>query len=246
MNLGWIADERVQDLFRRSTPTAGTTTASTRSDSSPRCRRSASTPGGRRRLRRLGPARCATTCAGRSTRPGGSSAAGDRRLGLVAYFSPEFGIAEALPQYSGGLGILAGDHLKAANDLGVPLVGRRALLPPRLLPAVARPQRLAARTAPASEPARAWRSTPVPDVRVVVDLAGRAGPRSGLAGRRSAASTSTCSTPTSRSNADERPRHHRPSLRRRHRAAHPPGDRARHRRRARCSTRSACSRRCST
>lgn len=42
---------------------------------------------------------------------------------LVAYFSPEFGIASALPQYSGGLGILAGDHLKAASDLGVPLVG---------------------------------------------------------------------------------------------------------------------------
>jgi glycogen phosphorylase len=41
----------------------------------------------------------------------------------VAYFSPEFGIAEALPQYSGGLGVLAGDHLKAASDLGVPLVG---------------------------------------------------------------------------------------------------------------------------
>ncbi|MEV1129360.1 alpha-glucan family phosphorylase [Agromyces sp. NPDC049794] len=42
---------------------------------------------------------------------------------LVAYFSPEFGITAALPQYSGGLGILAGDHLKAASDLGVPLVG---------------------------------------------------------------------------------------------------------------------------
>ncbi|WLW52108.1 glycosyltransferase family 1 protein [Streptomyces sp. YU58] len=41
----------------------------------------------------------------------------------VAYFSPEFGIAAALPQYSGGLGILAGDHLKAASDLGVPLIG---------------------------------------------------------------------------------------------------------------------------
>ncbi|MEO6825823.1 MAG: alpha-glucan family phosphorylase [Microbacteriaceae bacterium] len=41
----------------------------------------------------------------------------------IAYFSPEFGIAEALPQYSGGLGILAGDHLKSASDLGVPLVG---------------------------------------------------------------------------------------------------------------------------
>ncbi|MET1052601.1 MAG: alpha-glucan family phosphorylase [Mycetocola sp.] len=40
----------------------------------------------------------------------------------IAYFSPEFGIAAALPQYSGGLGILAGDHLKSASDLGVPLV----------------------------------------------------------------------------------------------------------------------------
>lgn len=41
----------------------------------------------------------------------------------IAYFSPEFGIAAALPQYSGGLGILAGDHLKSASDLGLPLVG---------------------------------------------------------------------------------------------------------------------------
>ncbi|GAC1370147.1 MAG: glycosyltransferase family 1 protein [Candidatus Saccharimonadales bacterium] len=41
----------------------------------------------------------------------------------IAYFSPEFGISEALPQYSGGLGVLAGDHLKTASDLGVPLVG---------------------------------------------------------------------------------------------------------------------------
>ncbi|MFF0744054.1 alpha-glucan family phosphorylase [Streptomyces sp. NPDC004111] len=41
----------------------------------------------------------------------------------LAYFSPEFGVTAALPQYSGGLGILAGDHLKAASDLGVPLIG---------------------------------------------------------------------------------------------------------------------------
>lgn len=41
----------------------------------------------------------------------------------IAYFSPEFGIAAALPQYSGGLGILAGDHLKTASDLGVPVIG---------------------------------------------------------------------------------------------------------------------------
>ncbi|HET8603079.1 MAG TPA: alpha-glucan family phosphorylase [Marmoricola sp.] len=42
---------------------------------------------------------------------------------MVAYFSPEFGITSVLPQYSGGLGILAGDHLKTASDLGLPLTG---------------------------------------------------------------------------------------------------------------------------
>jgi starch phosphorylase len=41
----------------------------------------------------------------------------------IGYFSPEFGITEVLPQYSGGLGILAGDHLKTASDLGVPIIG---------------------------------------------------------------------------------------------------------------------------
>jgi starch phosphorylase len=49
----------------------------------------------------------------------------DGRLlpGPVAYFSMEFGIHESLGVYSGGLGVLAGDHCKAASDLGVPLVG---------------------------------------------------------------------------------------------------------------------------
>ena len=41
---------------------------------------------------------------------------------LVAYFSAEFGITECLPIFSGGLGVLAGDHLKSASDLGVPLI----------------------------------------------------------------------------------------------------------------------------
>nr|CTQ92342.1 Glycogen phosphorylase (EC 2.4.1.1) [Kibdelosporangium sp. MJ126-NF4] len=41
----------------------------------------------------------------------------------IAYFSMEFGVTEALPNYSGGLGILAGDHMKAASDMGVPLIG---------------------------------------------------------------------------------------------------------------------------
>jgi starch phosphorylase len=42
---------------------------------------------------------------------------------VIAYFSAEFGVHECLPIYAGGLGILAGDHLKSASDLGVPLVG---------------------------------------------------------------------------------------------------------------------------
>src|SRR5262249_18035825 len=51
-----------------------------------------------------------------------STHAGPLRVRPVAYFSAEFGIHESLPIYSGGLGVLAGDHLKSASDLGVPLV----------------------------------------------------------------------------------------------------------------------------
>ncbi|HMO27185.1 MAG TPA: glycogen/starch/alpha-glucan phosphorylase, partial [Tepidisphaeraceae bacterium] len=49
----------------------------------------------------------------------------DAQSGLptVAYLSPEFGLAASVPQYSGGLGVLAGDHLKSASELGLPLVG---------------------------------------------------------------------------------------------------------------------------
>jgi len=57
--------------------------------------------------------------------PAGASAGsgdGSQAPAAIAYFSPEYGITAALPQYSGGLGILAGDHLKSASDLGVPLI----------------------------------------------------------------------------------------------------------------------------
>jgi glycogen phosphorylase len=49
--------------------------------------------------------------------------AGDALRGPVAYFSMEFGLHESLGVYSGGLGVLAGDHCKASSDTGVPLVG---------------------------------------------------------------------------------------------------------------------------
>ncbi len=48
---------------------------------------------------------------------------GSEPVTSIAYFSAEFGLHECLPIYSGGLGVLAGDHLKSASDLGLPLVG---------------------------------------------------------------------------------------------------------------------------
>ncbi len=53
----------------------------------------------------------------------GRSNAGVLGARPVVYFSAEFGLHESVPIYSGGLGILAGDHFKSASDLGVPLVG---------------------------------------------------------------------------------------------------------------------------
>lgn len=46
-----------------------------------------------------------------------------REHSVIAYFSPEYGINESFPNYSGGLGVLSGDHIKSASDLGLPLVG---------------------------------------------------------------------------------------------------------------------------
>ena len=48
---------------------------------------------------------------------------GQERQPVIAYFSMEFGLTECLQNYSGGLGVLSGDHLKSASDLGIPLVG---------------------------------------------------------------------------------------------------------------------------
>jgi starch phosphorylase len=53
----------------------------------------------------------------------GAKYAGALRPRPVAYFSAEFGLHESIPVYSGGLGILAGDHIKSASDLDIPLIG---------------------------------------------------------------------------------------------------------------------------
>jgi starch phosphorylase len=55
--------------------------------------------------------------------PAADALPGRQPYEVVAYFSMEYGLVECLPSYSGGLGVLAGDHLKSANDLRLPLVG---------------------------------------------------------------------------------------------------------------------------
>jgi starch phosphorylase len=59
----------------------------------------------------------------RADRTWGAASAGALRPRPVAYFSAEFGLHESLPIYSGGLGVLAGDHIKSASDLDIPLIG---------------------------------------------------------------------------------------------------------------------------
>ena len=152
---------------------------------------------------------------------------------LVAYFSAEFGLTECLPIFAGGLGILAGDHLKSASDLGVPLVGVGLLyqqgyfrqylndagwqqeLPDNDFYNLPLEPRRSSRTdgrcgrGARSRARRCWR-------------------RSG--GRRWAASRCTCSTRTSRGNPGRGPATSPTSSTAATRDAHPAGDRARHRR----------------
>ena len=164
-------------------------------------------------------------------RPAGSRARdGVTPLRSVAYFSPEFGIAEALPQYSGGLGVLAGDHLKAASDLGVPLVGiglfyRHGYFRQALSVDGWQQERY-----PDLDP-YAMALTLCDGVRVDGRPGRRAARRPGVAGRRGPHPALPARRRRRREPA--RPAHdHRPPLRRRHRAPPAPGDPPRHRRRA--------------
>ena len=155
----------------------------------------------------------------------------------IGYFSPEFGITAVLPQYSGGLGILAGDHLKTASDLGVPIIGVGLLYRHGLLPAVAVARRLAAGDLPGPRPRR--------PPAVAAARGGRLGredrdrpalggvadrPHLGRPGRPRPAAAARL-----RRGGEQRghPHRHRPPVRRQHRAPPAPGDAARHRRRAR-------------
>jgi len=96
---------------------------------------------------------------------------------LVAYFSAEFGLHEALPMYSGGLGVLSGDHCKEASDLGIPLVGVGFLYPQgyftQRITADGEQEALYERINFAEMPARAARKPDGSEVKVYVDLPGR-------------------------------------------------------------------------
>ena len=123
MNLGWLSDPRVQSLFSRLDPR---TNAGETLDPVGALYRASQDV-----LEHLAQDRSyvahATELRDSLERslatPRWFQLAHEGALSSIAYFSAEFGIAKALPQYSGGLGILAGDHLKAANELGLPLVG---------------------------------------------------------------------------------------------------------------------------
>ncbi|HZD65939.1 MAG TPA: alpha-glucan family phosphorylase, partial [Acidimicrobiales bacterium] len=92
-------------------------------------------------------------------------------LRTVAYFSPEFGVSAAIPQYSGGLGVLAGDHLKAAGNLGVPLVGVGLLYRYGYFRQAVGPEGWQQETYPCLDP-HTMGVRPVEGLRVTVDLAG--------------------------------------------------------------------------
>jgi glycogen phosphorylase len=171
MNLGWADDERAHDLFRRLDREAfefegrdpALILATERQD----------------QLDRLAADSSFTSLAAavheeleRSLHePRWFQGRPDSPLREVAYFSPEFGIAAALPQYSGGLGVLAGDHLKAANDLGLPLVAiglfyRHGYFRQQLDASGWQVERF-----PRLDP-HAMAIEEVPDVKVMVELAG--------------------------------------------------------------------------
>ncbi len=92
-------------------------------------------------------------------------------LRAVSYFSPEFGLSEAIPQYSGGLGVLAGDHLKAASGLGVPLTGMGLLYRQGYFRQALNADGWQQERYPQLDP-HAMALTAVDDARVEVDLAG--------------------------------------------------------------------------
>ena len=183
--------------------------------------------------------------------PGAAKLANLAADDLVAYFCAEFGLHESFPIYSGGLGVLAGDHCKTASDLELPFVAVGLLYRAGLLQAADRPQRPAdpASTCRSSRARRRSRSRldgAGRELRVNCPFPGARSSRCASGARPSAACRCCCSTPTSRRT---RPRtaditHVLYGGDREHRASS--GGRTRHRRRPRRCARSGSRRRSGT
>ena len=159
------------------------------------------------------------------------------RPAAIAYFSPEFGITAALPQYSGGLGILAGDHLKTASDLGVPIIGVGLLYRHGYFAQSLSPRGLAAGALPAARPRRPAADAAARGGRHARTVDDRPARRRTLHAQIWLAQVGRVPLLLLDSDVEENddggPRRHRPAVRRRRRPPAAAGDAARHRRRPR-------------
>ena len=156
----------------------------------------------------------------------------------IAYFSMEYGLTDALPLYSGGLGILAGDHLKTASDLGIPLTAvglfYREGYFRQMLDAEGTQLEIYAANAPQSLPVQLVVDAEGMPLRVAIDLPGRA-LRLRIWRRRRRARGALPARQRRPAQFAIRSRHHGQALRRRWRDAVHAGNRARHRRLARAA-----------
>ena len=167
----------------------------------------------------------------------------------VAYFSAEFGLHESLPIYSGGLGVLAGDHLKSASDLGIPLIGVGLLYDQgyfrQTLDANGWQQEHYLNANPDLLPIEQVLGPDGKPVMVAIDShLGRA-PGAGLAGRGRPDDPAAARLQRA-GELRERPRADRAALRRRRAGPHPPGAAPGRRRRPRPARPGDHARRCST
>ncbi len=147
---------------------------------------------------------------------------------LVAYFSMEYGLVESLNIYSGGLGILSGDHLKGASDMALNLVGIGLLYQKGYFQQHLSPDGWQTEKSPTND-FYSWPIQPVVDAQgneIVVQVQFPAGPlpRQGLAAQGGSRGPAAAGHEHPGKHHSRLSRRHRPALWWRHRGAHPPGD----------------------